>query len=260
MENIPSSQELFDVTGKVAIVTGATGAFGAAAAMGLAKAGAHVMLTGRKAETLEPITSQITAAGYSAAFEAGDPVSHEDNTRIVAKTVDQFGGIDIVVTAAGFNKPGPIVEQPVDEWQMIMDVNVKGTYLMLKEAGKVMIEQGRGGKVIIVSSARSTLGMANYTAYSPSKAATDLLAKSLGCEWGPHNINVNAIAPTVFRSPLTQWMFEDDAFYKNFLRRIPIGRLGEAEDFIGSVLFLSSKASDFMTGAILAVDGGYTAG
>lgn len=260
MENIPSPQQLFDVTGKVAIVTGATGAFGAAATMGLAKAGAHVMLTGRKADTLEPIVAEITAAGYSAAFQAGDPVSHDDNIRIVAQTVEQFGGVDIVVTAAGVNKPGAIVDQPVDEWQVIMDVNVKGTYLMLKEAGKVMIEQGRGGKVVIVSSARSSLGMANYTAYCPSKAATDLLAKSLACEWGPHNITVNAIAPTVFRSPLTQWMFEDDAFYKNFLRRIPIGRLGEAEDFIGTVLFLSSKASDFMTGAILAVDGGYTAG
>ena len=86
------------------------------------------------------------------------------------------------------------------------------------------------------------------------------MTKSLGCEWGPHSINVDAIAPTVFRSPLTQWMFEDDAFYKNFLKRIPIGRLGESEDFIGSVLFLSSKASDFMTGAIMYVDGGYTAG
>ena len=86
------------------------------------------------------------------------------------------------------------------------------------------------------------------------------MAKSLGCEWGQYGINVNAIAPTVFRSALTQWMFEDDAFYKNFLKRIPIGRLGEPEDFIGSILFLSSKASDFMTGAILYVDGGYTAG
>jgi len=138
------------------------------------------MLTGRKAETLEPLANEITEAGYSAVLEAGDPVSHEDNIRIVAKTVEQFGGVDIVVTAAGVNKPGPIVEQPVDEWQMIMDVNVKGTYLMLKEAGKVMIEQGRGGKVIIVSSARGSLGMANYTAYSPSKAATDLMTKSLG--------------------------------------------------------------------------------
>jgi NAD(P)-dependent dehydrogenase (short-subunit alcohol dehydrogenase family) len=87
-----------------------------------------------------------------------------------------------------------------------------------------------------------------------------LLAKTLGCEWGPHKINVNAIAPTVFRTPLTQWMFDDNAFYMNFLKRIPIGRLGEPEDFIGTVIFLSSKASDFMTGAIVDVDGGYTAG
>ena len=260
MENIPTPQQLFDVSGKVAIITGATGAFGAAAAKGLAKAGAKVMLTGRKAETLTPLMNEINEAGYTAVFEPGQPTSQEDNQRIVAQTVAQFGGVDIVVTAAGVNKPGPIIEQPLEEWEMIMDVNVKGTYLMLKEAGQVMVDQGRGGKVIIVSSTRGSLGLANYTAYCPSKAATDLLAKTLGCEWGPYGINVNAIAPTVFRSALTQWMFDDDAFYKNFLKRIPIGRLGEAEDFIGSVLFLSSAASDFMTGAIMYVDGGYTAG
>ena len=102
--------------------------------------------------------------------------------------------------------------------------------------------------------------MANYTGYATSKGAVHILTKSLGCEWGKYNINVNAIAPTVFRTALTQWMFDDKEFYKVFLKRIPIGRLGEAEDFIGSVLFLSSKASDFMTGSIMYVDGGYTAG
>ncbi|MEM7800684.1 MAG: SDR family oxidoreductase [Chloroflexota bacterium] len=260
MENIPTSQALFDVSGKVAIVTGATGAFGAAAAQGLAKAGAKVMLTGRKAETLAPMAQMIADAGYTAIYEAGDPVIHDDVKRVVTKTVSELGGVDILVTAAGLNKVGAITEQSVEDWQMVQDVNVKGTYPYCKEAGKVMIDQARGGKVIIVSSARSSLGMANYTAYCPSKAATDLMAKSLACEWGKHDITVNAIAPTVFRSALTAWMWDDDAFYKNFLKRIPIGRLGEPEDFIGSVLFLSSKASDFMTGAILAVDGGYTAG
>ena len=102
--------------------------------------------------------------------------------------------------------------------------------------------------------------MANYTGYATSKGAVHILTKSLGCEWGKYIINVNAIAPTVFRTALTQWMFDDKEFYKVFLKRIPIGRLGEAEDFIGSVLFLSSKASDFMTGSIMYVDGGYTAG
>jgi NAD(P)-dependent dehydrogenase (short-subunit alcohol dehydrogenase family) len=126
--------------------------------------------------------------------------------------------------------------------------------------GKLMIQQGRGGKVILLGSARGELGMSNYSAYSPSKGAIHLLTKTLGCEWGPHGINVNAIAPTVFRTALTQWMFDDQAFYKNFLKRIPIGRLGEPEDFIGTVIYLSSKASDFMTGAVLTVDGGYTAG
>lgn len=260
MQNIPSVQQLFDVTDKVAIVTGATGGFGQAAAKGLAKAGAKIMLTGRQAESLAPIVQKITEAGYTAAYVAGDPVSHEDNNRIVAETVSTFGGIDILVTAAGVSKPAPIIEQPLEDWEMVMDVNVKGTYLICKEAGKVMIEQGRGGKVILVSSTRGKLGMANYTAYSPSKAAVDLLTKSLGCEWGPYGINVNAIAPTVFRTALTEWMFKDDAVYKNFLRRIPIGRLGEPEDFIGTVIFLASAASNFMTGAILYVDGGYTAG
>jgi NAD(P)-dependent dehydrogenase (short-subunit alcohol dehydrogenase family) len=143
---------------------------------------------------------------------------------------------------------------------MIMDANVKGTWLYCKEVGKVMIEQGRGGKVILLSSTRAMLGMSNYTAYSPSKGAVSLMTKSLGCEWGPHKINVNAIAPTVFRTELTQWMFDDNEFYMNFLNRIPIGRLGEPEDFLGTVIYLSSRASDFMTGTVLYVDGGYTAG
>jgi NAD(P)-dependent dehydrogenase (short-subunit alcohol dehydrogenase family) len=252
--------ELFDVSGKVALITGATGGFGHATAMALAMAGVKVMATGRSEEKLKPLVLEIEKQGGSAAYSAGSPIDHEDVRRVVTDTVDQFGGIDILITAAGVNKPNPIVEQPLEEWDMIMDANVKGTWLYCKEVGKVMIEQARGGKVVLVGSARGELGMANYTGYSPSKGAIHLLAKSLGCEWGQYGINVNAIAPTVFRTALTQWMFDDDAFYKNFLKRIPIGRLGEPEDFIGTVIFLSSKASDFMTGSVLCVDGGYTAG
>jgi NADP-dependent 3-hydroxy acid dehydrogenase YdfG len=167
MQNIPNPQQLFDVKDKVAVVTGATGAFGEAAARGLAKAGAKVMCTARKVETLEPLVQSITEAGFEAIYEAGDPVVHDDVKRVVTKTVEAYGGIDILVTAAGLNKVGAIIEQPVEDWQTVMDVNVKGTYLYCKEVGKVLVEQGRGGKVIIVSSARSSLGMANYTAYSP---------------------------------------------------------------------------------------------
>ena len=138
------------------------------------------------------------------------------------------------------------------------------SWLLCRSAGRVLIEQGRGGKVILMSSARSTLGMANYSAYCPSKAAIDLLTKSLACEWGPHNIQVNAIAPTVFRSDLTAWMYSDDgdgpAVRENILRRIPAGRLGEPTDFHGAVQLLASSGSDFMTGAVIHLDGGYTAG
>jgi len=253
-------KDLFDVSGKIALITGASGGFGHAAAIALSMADVKVMVTGRTEEKLTTLVGEIEKAGGVAGYSAGSPIDHDDVKRVVKDTVDTFGGIDILITAAGVNKPNPIVEQPLEEWDMIMDANVKGTWLYCKEVGKVMIEQGRGGKVILLGSARGELGMANYTGYSPSKGAVHLLAKSLGCEWGQYGINVNAIAPTVFRTALTQWMFDDQAFYKNFLRRIPIGRLGEPEDFLGTVIYLSSKASDFLTGAIICADGGYTAG
>lgn len=252
--------DLFDITGKVALVTGATGGFGRAASKALAAAGVKVMLTGRTAPKLEEIVKEIKADGGQASFLTGDPAIHDDVTRVVKGTVDVYGGIDILITAAGVNKPGFIQEQSDEEWDMIMDANVKGTYLFCKETGKVMIAQGRGGKVILLGSVRGELGLNRYTGYCPSKGAVHLLAKTLGCEWGPHKINVNCIAPAVFRTELTQWIYDDPVVHKTFLSRIPIGRLGEPEDFIGSVIFLSSKASDWMTGSIVYVDGGYTAG
>jgi len=145
-----------------------------------------------------------------------------------------------------------------------MDVNVRQSWLLCRAAGRIMLDQGRGGKVILMSSARSTLGMANYSAYCPSKAAVDLLTRSLACEWGPSGINVNAIAPTVFRSELTAWMYANDgkgpAVRAAILSRIPVGRLGEPTDFHGAVQLLASSGSDFMTGAVIHIDGGYTAG
>ena len=253
-------QDLFDVTGKVALITGATGGFGRAASQALAAAGAKVMLTGRTVPKLEQIAAQIKDAGGEASISAGDPAIHDDVKRVIRETLEAFGGVDVLITAAGVNKPGFVHEQSDEEWQMIMDANVKGTYFFCKEAGKVMISQGRGGKVILLGSVRGELGLSRYTGYCPSKGAVHLLAKTLGCEWGPHKINVNCIAPAVFRTELTQWIYDDPAVHKTFLGRIPIGRLGEPEDFIGAVIFLSSRASDWMTGSVMYVDGGYTAG
>ena len=147
----------------------------------------------------------------------------------------------------------------------VMDVNVTQSWLMARAAGAQMLKQGDGGKVVLMSSARGLLGHpAGYTAYCASKSAIDGITKALGCEWGASGITVNAIAPTVFRSPLTAWMFEEnekaDTVRKGFLARVPKGRLGEPEDLAGPLLFLASRASDFYTGHILYADGGYTAG
>ena len=158
-----------------------------------------------------------------------------------------------------------IVDQAAADFLDVMDANVTQSWLMARAAGRQMLKQGQGGKVILMSSARGLLGHpAGYTAYCASKSAVDGITKALGCEWGPTGITVNAIGPTVFRSPLTEWMFEDDERGKTvraaFLARVPKGRLGEPSDLAGPLLFLASKASDFYTGHILYADGGYTAG
>ena len=258
--DLPDTSKVFDIKGKVALITGATGGFGTIACKTMAAAGAKVMVTGRSEDKLRILVDDLNSSGADAASSVGAPENYEDVQKVVTVTGAAFGGIDILITAAGVNIFGTIAEQSIEDWETIMKANYNGTYLYCKEVGKVMIEQGRGGKVINVSSARGNLGMAGYTAYSSSKAAVNLLTKSLGCEWGPHKINVNALAPTVFRTALTQWMFDDQEFYKNFLRRIPIGRLGEPDDFVGILLMLSSSASDFMTGSIIDIDGGYAAG
>ena len=257
---LPDTRKVFDIQGKVSLITGATGGFGTIACKTMAAAGAKIMVTGRSEDTLKSLVAELKDSGADSAYCVGSPDNYDDVQKVVGETVQTFGGIDILINAAGVNIFGNIVEQSIGDWETIMKANYNGTYLYCKEVGKVMIEQGRGGKVINVSSARGNLGMAGYTAYSSSKAAVNLLTKSLGCEWGAHKINVNALAPTVFRTALTQWMFDDKEFYKNFLRRIPIGRLGEPSDFVGILLMLSSSASDFMTGSIIDIDGGYAAG
>lgn len=256
---------LFDVKGRTAIVTGASGAFGALAAKTLAGAGANVVLAASKDEELKKVAAECEKLGAKTAGIALRPNSEENCEKIVQTAVDKFGGVDILVVAGGLNKISKIVDQKYDDFLDVMDANVNQSWLMARAAGKQMLRQGRGGKVILTSSARGLLGHpAGYSAYCASKSAVDGITKALGCEWGENGITVNALGPTVFRSPLTAWMYEDteraQTVRKGFLARVPKGRLGEPEDLAGPLLFLASRASDFYTGHILYADGGYTAG
>jgi NAD(P)-dependent dehydrogenase (short-subunit alcohol dehydrogenase family) len=256
---------LFDIRGKVAIVTGASGAFGSLAVQVLAGAGAKVAAVAGNAEALEKTVSSARALGAEVFPIKARPIDEATCDDIIARTVKAFGGVDILVVASGKNDVSKIVDMAPERFLDVMDANVTQSWLMAKAAGKEMLAQGRGGKIVLMSSARGKLGHpAGYSAYCASKSAIDGITRALGCEWGDSGITVNAIAPTVFRSPLTAWMFEDTErardVRKGFLARVPKGRLGEPWDLAGPLLFLVSKASDFYTGHILDADGGYTAG
>jgi NAD(P)-dependent dehydrogenase (short-subunit alcohol dehydrogenase family) len=256
---------LFSVKGQTAIVTGASGAFGAVAAKTLAAAGANVVIAAGGADALKNVAAECEKLGGKVEAVAKRPSSEANCDALVKAAVDRFGGVDILVVASGQNKVSKIIDQKPEDFLDVMDANVTQSWLMARAAARQMLEQGRGGKIILMSSARGLLGHpAGYTAYCASKSAVDGITKALGCELGATGITVNALGPTVFRSPLTEWMYQDTERAKGvrpgFLARVPKGRLGEPEDLAGPLLFLASKASDFYTGHILYADGGYTAG
>ena len=265
LDFLKNPQSLFDIRGKAAIVTGASGAFGLLAAEVLAGAGAKLVLAAGKQAELDKARDACVALGAEVEAINLRPSDEAACDRLVEAAVARFGGVDILVVASGKNDVSKIGDMSPARFLDVMDANVTQTWLMARAAGRQMLAQGRGGKIVLMSSARGLLGHpAGYTAYCASKSAVDGITRALGCEFGPSGVTVNAIAPTVFRSPLTAWMFADDEkaqeVRKGFLSRVPKGRLGEPEDLAGPLLFLASRASDFYTGHTLYADGGYTAG
>ncbi len=255
---------LFDLTGQSVVITGASGAMGHATAVALATMGAKLLLVSGSQGPLETVASEARAVGGVVSTLVIRPDTLSDAEAIIARGVELYGRVDSVLVASGFNKPAAIEAMPVDDWEEIMDANVRGPWLLAKAYGVHAGERGGGGRFILVSSVRGRQGSpAGYTAYCTSKGAVDSLTKTLATEWGPRGINVNAIAPSVFRSQLTDWIFSDTeegrASRERNYSRIPMKRLGEPEDFIGIAVYLLSAASNFVTGQVIYVDGGYTA-
>ncbi|MCB1338354.1 MAG: SDR family oxidoreductase [Maritimibacter sp.] len=256
---------MFDVRGKVAIITGASGAFGRGVALTLAAMGGRLCLASGSQDELDEVAAEVADLGADHVTVRRRPDSLEDAQAILDAALAAFGRVDQLVIASGFNKAGFIQDQPLDQWEQVMDANVRGNWLMAKAVGSWWIANQVRGKMLMMSSVRGRHGnISGYTGYCTSKGATDALTRVLATEWAQYGITVNSIAPTVFRSKLTAWMWSDDevgqATRKRSLSRIPLGRLGEVEDLTGMALYLLSPASDFCTGQIMYVDGGYTAG
>lgn len=254
-------ENMFSLKNKVAIVTGATGALGGAVALAYGMAGANVVITGRNQKKLDQTAEEIRAGGCEVSAFAADPSDTQAVKALMEFTLKAYGELNILAVCHGYNAPKNMLEQSVEEWQTIMDADLKSVYVVSKAAAEQMAAQGKGGKMVITSSARSKAGMAGYTGYCASKGACDLMVQSMACDLSAkYHINVNTINPTVFRSDLTEWMFDpESAVYQNFLKRLPIGRLGEPVDFVGLAVFLASPASDFLTGGNYDATGGYWA-
>ncbi len=264
-ERLRNPLSLFDVRGKVAIITGASGSFGHACAVALGALGAKLLLASGTADELESVVNDVRETGGEVASIVRRPDTLADAQAILKAALDAYGRVDQLVVASGTNKAGFIENQSYEDWQRVMDANVRGPWLMAKAVGTYWIKERIKGKVVLMSSTRGRHGnFSGYTAYCSSKGATDGLTRVLATEWAKYGATVNAIAPTTFRSKLTEWMWKDDdvgnATRTRTLSRIPLGRLGEAEDLVGMAIYLLSPASDFCTGQIMYVDGGFTAG
>lgn len=256
-----SIDKLFDLKGKVAIITGASGALGTAAAKGLAINGVDLVLTSVEEDALGELADEVRELGVRALPLYCNVVSEIEVNQMVNKAVTEFGKVDILFTCAGLAHREPLIDQSLEDWHRVMDINVQGTLLCCKAVAKDMIKRGEGGSIITVGSVRGFHGHKDgYTGYGTSKAAVHYITKTLAFEWAEHNIRVNSIAPCMFWSALTVPVLSDPKQAGKYLSRIPMGRAPVPEEFVGAVIFLASNASSMVTAHILSVDGGVIGG
>ena len=260
-KGIKEIKNLFDLEGKVALVTGGSGALGRAVSTGLAAYGVDIVVCSLEPPALEEVSREIQKMGRRALPIFCDVTEMDSVRKMVRQALDEFGKIDILFNGAGVAHREPLVDMSVEEWQRVMDVNVKGTLICSRAVAKEMIRREEGGNIITVGSVRGFQAHeGGYSAYGTSKAAIHYLTKQLAFEWARYKIRVNCIAPCVFWSPLTEPILSDEESYQGYVARIPLGRAAEPEDFVGVTVFLSSDASEMVTGHVLSVDGGAVGG
>jgi NAD(P)-dependent dehydrogenase (short-subunit alcohol dehydrogenase family) len=249
----------FDLSGKVAVVTGGGTGLGNGMAGGLARAGALVVLASRRKDVVERAAEAIRASGGKAESAVLDVTRIDALPAFFDGVLTRHGGLDILVNNAGTNRRNPALEYTEKDWNTVMDLNLKSVFFCCQAAARVMKERG-GGKIINTASLSSAIASSNQSAYSPSKAGVRMLTMQLAFELAPYRINVNAIGPGWFRTPLNDDLFRNEAWARGATSLIPWGRTGTPEDLAGAAVFLASRASDYVTGQVIYIDGGMLAG
>lgn len=252
--NFPS----LDVKGKVAIVTGSSKGIGFGMAQGLAYYGADLVILSRNIDEAAAAAEKIKKMGRKAIAVKCDVTNKADIKNLVETTLKEFGKIDILINNAGMNIRKPLVEYEEEEYDKVIATNLKGIFLVGQAVARVMMKQ-RSGKIINISSIFGGVAMPNQAAYASSKGGINQLTRVMAMELAPYNINVNAIAPAYIRTPMTKGWLSDEARLKEILASTPMGRIGELSDLVGPAVFLASEASNYITGHILYVDGGWLA-
>jgi NAD(P)-dependent dehydrogenase (short-subunit alcohol dehydrogenase family) len=249
--------EIFGLKGNTAVVTGGTSGLGAASALALARAGANVIVCGRDRERGERVVDAIRAAGAEAQLEVADLSSAQAAGALTDRVLTGQPDVDILVNAAGVFSRGDAVDITLEEWDALWRTNVTSTFLLCQRFGRRMIDRGRG-KIVNFSSTDGFLGVPEQAAYNVSKGAIVQLTRTLGAEWIRHGVNVNAIAPCDFATPMIEPFLDQQEYRDWIMEAIPAGRVGQPHEIVGAVLFLVSRASDMVAGHNLLVDGGRT--
>lgn len=248
----------FDLTGRVAVLVGASRGIGRPMALALGHAGADVVVSSRTRGELESLAVELRALGRKSLVHTADVTNIKDIQALSDAALSEFGHIDILVNNAGLGLIEPAFDVTEEQWDSLIDTNLKGVFFCCQILGKVMVQQQKG-KIINLNSTFGLVGTPNRTTYCSSKGGITQLTKTLAVEWAPYKVNVNAIAPTSVRTPMNEELHRDPKWRKKWLRQIPMGRFCEPEDLFGALIFLASDTSDMITGVTLPIDGGWTA-